>query len=216
MSSPVTPTPTPRPVPTPVPTPRPVPTPVPVPTPAPVPSGSPNYQFWISAYAVRNLNIGNDNQNVNTDSVSRILCPAARQSISSILSSTATLNLGMLDTNNPSSLGGCNVVTPLPSAVDYVRVAYKFYFRVPTLAQWNAFTAATITTNFVNSSHTMCGSELNYQQIAPTGQSGPSTHLQVNQLTNPTLLSQSRVGPGTASPTCYVNVFDPLYTSTGK
>ena len=70
---------------------------------------------------------------------------------------------------NSSNYNGCAVVTPLPSAANITRVAFKFYFSTLTKAQWTAITNQLVATeSTITAGHIMCGSSLNFQSY-PAG-----------------------------------------------
>ena len=60
---------------------------------------------------------------------------------------------------------GCAVVTPLPNAAGYVRIAYKVYFTV-TAAEWATIVPSISTDVMVKYGHILCGSSMNYQSAA--------------------------------------------------
>ena len=68
---------------------------------------------------------------------------------------------------NSNNANGCAVVTPLPSAASFVRIAYKFYFAV-TASQWASISTSLIKANTIKAGHVECGSTL-YFQTYPLG-----------------------------------------------
>ena len=104
----------------------------------------------------------------------------------------------MINSNNAN---GCAVVTPLPSASSFVRIAYKFYFAV-TAAQWTTISTKLTDVNTIKAGHVQCGSLL-YFQSYPLG---TNTSPPVNSTNYPQWLA-----PSAAGTVCYTDVEAPIH-----
>jgi hypothetical protein len=145
---------------------------------------------WISAYTA-------NNQNVNVDSVTRILCPAYKETIVGVLAGLGIPASAITDT----SLNGCAVVTPLPSPVGFVRVAYKYYLDV-SQDQFRQVSNALYSAAAITSGHVMCGSGIFYQSMTSPA---IDIHSACTPQTQPTWL-----GVQAAGTVCYNDVFAPI------
>lgn len=147
--------------------------------------------FWMNAYNAGNLNI-------NEYVVRTSLCPSMRDTILAILARRGIPASALL---GDSSLGGCVAVSPLPSASNYQRVAYKFYFSL-SAAQWTQVYGDLATQAAIKTGHVMCGSDMYFQTYSPvTNSRNP-----INPTTNPQWLNPSQG----AATTCYTDALAPL------
>jgi hypothetical protein len=161
--------------------------PSPTPSPNPVP-GQTTYQMWLSAPAGPNMN-------VNVDSTLRILCPAMNATIARVL---GYFNLNFAAVMTSTAQDGCSVVTPLPSAQTFVRVAYKFYFALYP-AQWSLVSETLDSAGAIKAGHVMCNSIIYWQSYTSPA---VNTREPATSTSNPTWLD-----PVAGKTVCYTDAF---------
>jgi hypothetical protein len=141
---------------------------------------------------------GSSNKNVAVNSITQIVCPAIFNVTSNVLSDNglnpATALVGTSQAN------GCAVVTPLPNAAGYIRIAYKVFFTL-SASQWAKVSAQLASEVMVQYGHILCGSTI-YFQLA----SGKNSMTPVSSTTRPEWL-----GAGAAANVCYTDVFAPIH-----
>ena len=141
---------------------------------------------------------GSSNKNVAVNSITQIVCPAVFNVTSNVLSGNglnpATAMIGTSQANR------CAVVTPLPNAAGFIRIAYKFYFTVSP-AQWKTVSAELASKVMVQYGHILCGSTIYFESA-----SGVNTMTPVSSTTQPTWL-----GAAAAANVCYTDVFAPIH-----
>eukprot|EP00955_Chlamydomonas_euryale_P018644 199019-Chlamydomonas_euryale.AAC.6 len=101
-----------------------------------------------------------------------------------------------------TQLNGCARVTPLPNPDGFVRVAYKFYFKLYA-QEWEIVSAALDSLEAIREGHVMCGSTVYWQTFTSPA---VNTRPPIGAGNRPQWLSQAA-----SNTVCYDDVFDPLH-----
>ena len=152
--------------------------------------------MWFSSPTVTTW--GSSNKNLAVNSITQIVCPAAFNVVSNVLTTNglnpATALVGSSQAN------GCAVVTPLPNAAGFVRIAYKVYFSV-SAAQWAQISPQLASKTMVQDGHILCGSTIFFQTA-----NGKDTRTAMTATNRPEWL-----GAAAAANVCYTDVFAPIH-----
>lgn len=116
-----------------------------------------------------------------------VLCPYMYNG--PITTHLRSLGLGTNVVITPT-LNGCSKISALPTAVNPLRYAYKFYFAL-TASQWASFYTSMASASTIKAGHVMCNSIMYFQTMA--GVNSPAGTAPITSTSNPQWLANPAV-----------------------